>query len=64
MKPAMGYSEYQALMSDFVNLVQQRLGDQVVSVVLYGSVARGAARAESEDIRENAEAYVHYREKY
>ena len=33
----MGYSEYQALMSDFVNLVQQRLGDQVVSVVLYGS---------------------------
>lgn len=59
----MGYSEYQALLNDFVNLVQQKLGDQVVSVVLYGSVTRGPARPESEDLRQNAKAYIHDRKK-
>ena len=43
-----GYSAYRALLNDFVNLVQQALGDQVVSIVLYRSVARGDAKANSD----------------
>ncbi len=43
-----GYSEYKVLLNDFVNLVQQVLGDQLISVVLYGSVARGTARPDSD----------------
>ncbi len=48
MRRTIGYSEYEALLETFVNLVQQVLGDQVVSVVLYGSVARGTARPDSD----------------
>lgn len=48
MKQTIGYLEYEALLNAFVNLVQQALGDQVMSVVLYGSVARGTARPESD----------------
>jgi len=48
MKQAIGYLEYQPLLDDFVSLVQKAVGDQIVSVVLYGSVARGQARPESD----------------
>lgn len=48
MRRTIGYSEYEALLKTFVNLVQQVLGDQVVSVVLYGSVARGTAMPNSD----------------
>lgn len=43
-----GFSKYEALLNDFLNLVLGALGDQVVSVVLYGSVARGKARPDSD----------------
>lgn len=48
MKQKIGYLEYKALLNAFVNLLQQSLGDQVISVVLYGSVARGTAGPESD----------------
>ena len=47
-KQTVGYFEYQVLLSAFVDLVQRALGDQVVSLVLYGSVARGTARPDSD----------------
>lgn len=37
MKQTKGYSEYEALLNAFVNLVEQRFGEQVVSIVPYGS---------------------------
>ena len=43
-----GYSEYQGLLNAFVEAVQEALGEEIVSVVLYGSVARAAARPESD----------------
>lgn len=42
MKRAVGYLDYQPLLDAFVSLVQETLGDQLASVVLYGSVARRA----------------------
>ena len=48
MKQTMGYSEYEPLLNAFVNMVKQALRDRVLSVVLYGSVARGTARPESD----------------
>lgn len=48
MKRAVGYLDYQPLLDAFVSLIQETLGDQLVSVVLYGSVARGTARPESD----------------
>jgi hypothetical protein len=48
VKQTVGYPEYEVLLNTFVNMVQQRLGDQVVSIVLYGSMARGTARPESD----------------
>lgn len=47
-KQTAGYSEYQALLNAFVSLVLGALGDQLVSVVLYGSVALGTARPDSD----------------
>ena len=43
-----GYSTYKALLDRFVSLVQQVFGEQVISIVLYGSVARGDAQPESD----------------
>jgi predicted nucleotidyltransferase len=48
MRQTIGYSEYQGLLDAFVGLVQHALGDQLVSLVLYGSVARGTARPDSD----------------
>jgi len=45
---SLGYSHYEVLLKAFVDLVQQAIGDQVVSIVLYGSVARGKARPDSD----------------
>ncbi|MBI2089096.1 MAG: nucleotidyltransferase domain-containing protein [Deltaproteobacteria bacterium] len=43
-----GYLEYKALLDAFVGLAEQALEGQVVSVVLYGSVARGQAGPDSD----------------
>jgi predicted nucleotidyltransferase len=43
-----GYLEYRSLIEQFVALAQEALADNVVSIVLYGSVARGDARPESD----------------
>lgn len=48
MKNTLGYSHYEALLKAFVDSVHQALGDQVISIALYGSVARGKARPESD----------------
>lgn len=39
---------YRALLDRFASLLKQQYGDRLVSVVLYGSVARGTARATSD----------------
>jgi predicted nucleotidyltransferase len=43
-----GYPEYKALLELLVERIHQTLGGRVVSVVLYGSVARGTARPGSD----------------
>lgn len=43
-----GYPTYKPLLDCFVAAVQEALGDAVLSVVLYGSVARGNATTESD----------------
>lgn len=43
-----GYANYKALLDTFVDLLLQALGEQVVAIVLYGSVARGKASMESD----------------
>jgi len=45
---AITYRTYEPLLDRFVSLVQEALGDRVVSLILYGSVARGEARPESD----------------
>jgi len=47
-KKGVGHLEYKTLLDAFVGLAKQALEDQVVSVVLYGSVARGQARPDSD----------------
>jgi len=43
MKRTVGYSEYKVLLSAFIDSVKRAWGDRMVSVVLYGSVAKGTA---------------------
>lgn len=58
-----GFETYRDLLECFVRLLRERLGDDLRAVVLYGSVARGTARPESDvDLlivwREAPENYV------
>ena len=48
MKQTLGYRDYKDLLDRFVRLVQETLRDNLVSVVLYGSVARGTAGPSSD----------------
>lgn len=48
MKPALGYIDYQELLNAFCTRIQDTLDDQLISVVLYGSVARGTAQPDSD----------------
>jgi predicted nucleotidyltransferase len=45
---AIGYREYKPVLDRFVHHVRAALGDNVVSIVLYGSVARAKAGPESD----------------
>lgn len=40
----LGYEDYQRLLATFVQVLLDELGESLISVVLYGSVARGEAR--------------------
>jgi predicted nucleotidyltransferase len=40
--------KYKALIDDFIDLVKGSFGDNIASAVLYGSVAKGRARKESD----------------
>ncbi|MFB0534337.1 MAG: nucleotidyltransferase domain-containing protein [Anaerolineae bacterium] len=44
----LGYEDYQAYLGAFCTALQERLGDDLVALILYGSVARGEARPESD----------------
>lgn len=48
MEKTIGYHHFKPLLDQFVRRVQTALGGNVVSVVLYGSVARGEAKPESD----------------
>jgi len=48
LKKTIGFSEYEPLLKTFIDLIHREMGEQVVSVVLYGSVARGTAGPESD----------------
>jgi len=43
-----GYQNYKELLDTFCNFLVERLGNSLTSLVLYGSVARGDARYESD----------------
>jgi predicted nucleotidyltransferase len=45
---SIGYDAYSELLDAFIHLARQSLGDSVTSVILYGSVARGNAKPESD----------------
>jgi len=48
MEQVLGYREYKPLLDRFVHHVQATWGENVVSIILYGSVARGEAGPESD----------------
>lgn len=48
MQQAIGYTDYQSLLDCFSAFIRETCGDQVISIVLYGSVARGEAGPESD----------------
>ena len=48
MVQSIGYPEYRPLVDEFVALAQEALAGNIVSIGLYGSVARGDARPESD----------------
>lgn len=43
-----GYKDYEDLLGDFLELLKHKTGDSLISVVLYGSVARGGGRKDSD----------------
>jgi len=45
---SMRYEDYKGLILTFRDIISEKLGDSIVSLVLYGSVARGEARKESD----------------
>lgn len=40
--------EYQTLLKDFIQILKKRFKEDIISVVLFGSVARGNAKKESD----------------
>lgn len=43
-----GYKEHKEILDKFKQLLHTRFGDNLISLVLYGSVARGTAKQESD----------------
>jgi len=48
MNQTIGYLNYKLLLDLFISSVQAELGNNIVSIILYGSVARGEARPGSD----------------
>ncbi len=48
MERTLGYGDYKPLLDRFVAILHGTLGSNLVSLVLYGSVARGAAGPQSD----------------
>ena len=40
--------EYQNLLKDFIQILKERFKEDIISIVLFGSVARGNAKKESD----------------
>ena len=43
MKQTFSYSDYKAILNEFISLAKEEFKDELVLVVLFGSVARGIA---------------------
>lgn len=43
-----GYKDYKQILNRFKQLLLERFGDNIISLILYGSVARGTARNDSD----------------
>ncbi|MBU4373504.1 MAG: nucleotidyltransferase domain-containing protein [Candidatus Methanoperedenaceae archaeon] len=43
-----GYEDYKEILNKFTQLLRKRIGDNLISLILHGSVARGAAKDESD----------------
>ncbi|NJD78740.1 MAG: nucleotidyltransferase domain-containing protein [Candidatus Methanoperedens sp.] len=43
-----GYKDYKELLTNFKQLLSERFGDNLISLILYGSVARSTAGKESD----------------
>jgi predicted nucleotidyltransferase len=43
-----GYNDYKEILTQFKQLLQEKFGADLISLVLFGSVARGAAKPESD----------------
>jgi len=43
-----GYEDYKKILNKFTQLLRKRFGDNLISLILYGSVARGTAKDESD----------------
>ena len=65
LKKTFSYAHYVLLLEHFVSLVQETMGGNLISIVLYGSVARGEAGPESDVdlllILRNASSVYHER---
>ena len=48
MTPTTDYQTYKFVLERFMSLVHEAMGEDVVSIVLYGSVARGEGRPDSD----------------
>lgn len=42
------FRQYESLLTEFMRLLREEFGDRVASVVLFGSIARGTARPDSD----------------
>lgn len=48
MSKLVRFSDYKSLLDSFVSLMKQSMGENLISIVLYGAVARDQATLESD----------------